>query len=381
MVKKISILGCSGSIGTQALKTVDNLKNIEVTALSAYQNTDFLSQMARKYKVKMVAIGDQNLYNDLKIKLNDTNVKVMCGSEGIIECAVEESCEMVLNSVMGSAGMLPTIEAIKHKKTIALANKESLVVGGEIIMPLANEMGVDILPVDSEHSAIFQCLCAGNQREVKKLILTASGGPFFGYTKEQLKRVTKEQALKHPNWEMGAKITIDSATLMNKGLEFIEAMHLFNVSPDMIEVIVHRESIIHSMVEFVDSSVIAQLGSADMCHPIGYALTYPDRVSCGVEGLDFKKLAKLTFFEPDMQTFGCLSLAIESAKIGGTATAVLNGANEMAVELFLSGKIKFYQIENLVEKALTNHKLHIKPTIHDIIEADKWSREMVKSLV
>lgn len=375
--KKIALLGSTGSIGVQALRVVEKSQDKEVVSLAACSNIELAEQQARRFGVKQVAMFHEKAAKELKIRLKDTDIKVLGGIEGVIEAACGDEVQVVLNAISGMIGLSPTVEAIKSKKTIALANKETLVAAGTFVLNLAKEHHVSILPVDSEHSAIFQCLKNEDRKSVKNLILTASGGPFFGKTKEELAKITLEDALKHPNWAMGAKITIDSATLMNKGLELIEAMHLFSVSPDMIRIVVHRESIIHSMVEFEDNCIIAQMSVPNMELPIQYALNYPERQTACIEPLDLCKLAKLTFAQPDVDTFGCLKLAMWTAKQGDSMGAVLNGANEAAVELFLHRKISFLEIEKLVENTLLAHNNIENPNVEQLLACDKWAREQV----
>lgn len=378
-MKSVIILGSTGSIGTQALE-VCRRNGYRVTALAAGSNVELIEKQAREFKPLIVALFDQNKANELKIKLADTDIKVYSGVEGV--CAAAE-CEgdIVLNAIVGIAGLKPTISAIKQKKTIALANKETLVTGGEIVNKLAQENGVKILPVDSEHSAIFQSLQGSPEKSLRKILLTCSGGPFFGKSRDELLSVTAKDALKHPNWDMGAKITIDSATLMNKGLEVIEAVHLFGVSADDIEVLVHRQSILHSAVELSDGAVIAQLGTPDMRLPIQYALTYPERSDFAFEHLNLFETGSLTFEKPDMDTFRCLPLCIEAIKKGGICPTAVNGANEEAVRLFLEGKIKFLQIADLVEKALLTANNIKDFNLDDIFAADKEARELIKNSI
>jgi 1-deoxy-D-xylulose-5-phosphate reductoisomerase len=379
--KKLAILGCTGSIGTQALQVVRHLGNYQVCALTANRNIDLLEQQAREFQVPMVAVGQEELANELRLRLQDTNTQVLSGPEGIVDCAAHSGADLVLNSIIGIAGLVPTHEALQQGIDIALANKETLVAGGDIIMSLAAEKGCQMLPVDSEHSAIFQCLQGCHEKkELKKILLTASGGPFYGWTKDQLKDVTVAQALKHPNWSMGAKITIDSATLMNKGLELIEAMHLFGVKPEQVEIVVQRESIIHSMVQFQDNSIIAQLSMPDMAHPIQYALTYPARLPGETPEVDFAALGSISFGKADVDTFRCLGLAIEAAKRGGSLPCVLNGANEAAVALFLKGEITFLQIGQLVEEVMARHSVVEHPTLQQVLECDRWAREELQKL-
>ncbi|MGI6030535.1 MAG: 1-deoxy-D-xylulose-5-phosphate reductoisomerase [Eubacteriales bacterium] len=380
-MKKIAVLGSTGSIGTQTLQVVRHLGNYQVCALAAGGNVDLIEKQAREFHVPMVALTDPQRARELKDRLADTDIQVMSGVEGMVACAAESGADVVLSAIMGIAGLTPTVAAIRAHKTIALANKETLVAGGDFVTDLAKSHGVAMLPVDSEHSAIFQSMqgCQ-DKKQIKKLLLTASGGPFFGWTREQLQNVTVAQALKHPNWSMGAKITIDSATLMNKGLEFIEAMRLFSVRPDQIQVVVHRESIIHSMVEYADNSILAQLGSPDMAHPIQYALTYPDRLPAETAEVDFAKLAKMTFYAADTETFRCLALAMEAARQGGSVPCALNGANEAAVALFLRGSIGFLDIADLVEGTLEKHQRTQPSSLEEIGEIDRWARRCVEQL-
>ena len=373
-MKNLSILGSTGSIGTQALEVVDICNDIKVNAISANSNVALLEEQIRKYKPNVACIANEDCYKTLKDNVSDTNVKVVSGMDGLCEVATYSQADMVLTSVVGNIGLVPTVEAIKSKKNILLANKETLVTSGSIIMPLAKENGVDILPVDSEHSAIFQCLQGAGDNKIAKILLTASGGPFFGKTKEELKNKTKSDALKHPNWTMGAKITIDSATLMNKGLEVIEAKWLFGVEPCDIEVYVHRQSIVHSMIEFEDRSVIAQMGIPDMKLPIVYAMRYPERCVPVHERLDLYKVGTLTFDKPDYDTFDCLNIAFESIKRGGTAPTVMNAANEIAVEKFLKDKIGFLDIPVLIRKTLDAHDFKQDITLDDVLKIDLWAR-------
>ena len=373
----ISILGSTGSIGTQALQVVDDLKGIKdisVKAISGNSNTALLEEQARKYKPDLAAVADTEKYNDLKVRLADTDTKVLCGEEGLCAVSTADGVDMVLSSIVGFAGLVPTMKAIEAGKDIALANKETLVTAGALFTDAVKKYGVRLLPVDSEHSAIFQSMHGGRRSEINKILLTASGGPFFGKTREELKDIKKEQALKHPNWSMGAKITIDSATLMNKGLEIIEAKWLFGVELDEIQVVVHRESIIHSMVEFADKSVIAQLSLPSMKHPIQYAFTYPERMPSPDKSVSFAEIGKMTFFEPDEETFRCLALAKKAGKDGGIMPTVLNAANELAVSAFLQDKIGFLDIAEYVERVMNCYKNKINPSIEDIIEVDKTVR-------
>ena len=376
-MKSLIILGSTGSIGTQALE-VCRRDGYKVTALAAGSNIELLEQQAREFKVKTVAVFNETAANELKIKLKDTDVKVLSGVQGVCEAAMAEG-DIVLNSIVGIAGLRPTLAAIEVGKTIALANKETLVTGGEIVNRKAKEKGVKILPVDSEHSAIFQSIQGAPEKSVKKILLTASGGPFFGKTRADLENVTVKEALNHPNWSMGAKITIDSATLMNKGLEVIEAVHLFGLPAKDIEVVVHRQSIVHSGVELSDGAVIAQLGTPDMRLPIQYALTYPERSEFAFEHLSLTDIGTLTFTKPDTDTFRCLPLCIEAINQGGLAPTAVNGANEEAVRLFLEGKIKFLAIADLVEKALMSVQNKKDFCLDDIIYTDKAARECVRN--
>lgn len=376
-MKSLSVLGSTGSIGTQTLDIVRrDGKNFKIAALSAGKNADLMEKQAREFHPEIVAMADEKAAADLKLRLRDTDIKVLSGEEGVISAARAKNADMVLGAIVGIAGLMPVIAAIAEGKDIALANKETLVTAGDIVMAAARDMGVKILPVDSEHSAIFQCLLSGERPE--RIILTASGGPFFGKKREELVSITPKDALKHPTWSMGAKVTIDSATLANKGLEVIEASHLFGVSIDKITVAVHRQSIIHSMVEFADGAVIAQLGSADMRTPISVALNYPERSPVSGDRLDIFAMQALTFEKPDKKTFKSLDLAFKAKKIGGTMPAVLNGANEEAVGMFLSGKCSFLDIADMTEEAMKNHKVKESPSLGDIFDADKEAREFVR---
>lgn len=373
--KTVSILGSTGSIGRQSLEVIAAL-GFSVGALTAHKSIDLLEQQARQFKPALVAVIDPDAAAELRIRLADTPVRVLSGQQGVIEAAVLPEADTVVTAVVGVAGLVPTLAAIDAGKRIALANKETLVCAGELVMNRAREKGAEIIPVDSEHSALFQSMEGNNRREIKRLILTASGGPFFGKKREELLNVTRGQALKHPNWSMGAKITIDSATMMNKGLEFIEAMRLYDMPPEKISVVIHRESIIHSLVEYCDGAVLAQLGTPDMRLPIQYALTWPDRFSGPAEPLDLLTCGPLHFAAPDMEAFPCLSLAIQAAKTGGSAPAVMNGANEVAVARFLADEIGFYDIPRLVEKALEQVSVIPVPTLEDILAADAAGREI-----
>lgn len=374
MINNISILGSTGSIGTQALDVVDKL-GLNVSALTAASNIDLLEKQIRKYKPDLAVVFNEDKAKILKDNIKDTNTKVLAGMEGLIEAATISSADLVLNSVVGMVGLMPTLAAADAKKDIALANKETLVAGGKLVTDAVQKNGVKLLPVDSEHSAIFQCLQGMPEKKaLKRLILTASGGPFFGKTLDDLKNVSVEQALNHPNWSMGAKITIDSATMMNKGLEIIEARWLFDMPADKIDVVVHRESIVHSLIEYADNSVIAQLGMPDMRIPIQYAITYPKRYESPVNELSLSQIGKLTFFEPDYQTFECLRACKKALDMGGVATAVANGANEEANRLFREGEISFLEIGNLVMGAVDNIENFEPKTVEDVLRADKLAR-------
>lgn len=379
-MKKLIILGSTGSIGTQALDIVRaNPDKYVVTALAAGSNAELLEKQAREFKPQTVALFNEKAAETLRIKLADTDIKVLSGAEGVCELADGDG-DMVLNAIVGIAGLRPTLAAIEAGKTIALANKETLVTGGEIVNRRLKEKGVKLLPVDSEHSAIFQSLQGAPKGSLKKILLTASGGPFFNKTREELAAVTVKEALNHPNWSMGAKITIDSATLMNKGLEVIEAVHLFGVPASQIDVLVHRQSILHSAVELSDGAVIAQLGTPDMKLPIQYALTYPERDMC-FEHLDLFKIGALTFEKPDTDTFRLLPLCIEAINRGGLYPTAINGANEESVKLFLEGKIKFLQIAELNEKAMNMCENKENFTVEDIFAADEAARQIVREAI
>jgi 1-deoxy-D-xylulose-5-phosphate reductoisomerase len=379
MTKGLCILGSTGSIGSQTLNVCENL-NINVVSLIANSNVKAMEEQIRRHKPKVAALLDERAAGLLKQAVKDTNTKVLMGEEGVFEAVTHNDADTVLTSVVGIAGLLPTVAAINAGKNIALSNKETLVTAGPIITELAKEKGVRLFPVDSEHSAIFQCLAGNRERDVEKIILTASGGPFRGYTKEQLKTVTVEQALNHPNWSMGNKITIDSATMMNKGLEIIEAMWLFNVNISDIEIIIHPESIIHSMVVFKDGSIMAQMGAPDMRIPIQLALTWPERIENSFRRVDFNELNALSFNKPDFDTFGALKLGYKAAETGGTLPCAMNAANEVAVELFLQGKISFIQITELISQVMEKHIVNSKPVLDDIIETDRNSRELARNI-
>ena len=375
-MKSMVILGSTGSIGTQALD-VARLRNFTVKALTSNSNIDLLEKQIREFKPEIAAVADESRAAELRIKVADTDTKVLGGEEGIC-AAAQLDADKVLNSIVGIAGLKPTLAAIEAGNDIALANKETLVAGGELVTTRAKEKGVAILPVDSEHSAIFQSLQGSpGKQSVKRLILTASGGPFFGRTRDDLKDVTVEQALKHPNWSMGNKITIDSSTLMNKGLEFIEAKWLFDLTPEQIEIVVHRQSVLHSAVEFEDYSVIGQMGVPDMRIPIQYAVLYPKRTECPVKRLSLTDYGTLTFEKPDTDTFDCLAVCIEAIKKGGAYPCIVNAANEVAVQFFLDGKIKFLQIGELVRSAFEHFEYREIRSYDDVISADMAAREYV----
>lgn len=380
-MKNLAILGSTGSIGTQALEVVDSSNDINIVALSANNSVELFAQQIRKYKPEIACLMNEARLGELKSLLDGVEVRLVGGMEGLIEIAEYEKSDMLLTSVVGNVGLLPTVAAIKKGKKILLANKETLVTAGELIMPLAKEYNVDILPVDSEHSAIFQCLQGNSYSKIKKILLTASGGPFFGKTAKDLENITKADALKHPNWSMGAKITIDSATLMNKGLEIIEAKWLFGVDVEDIEVLVHRQSIVHSAVEYCDNSVIAQLGVPDMKLPISYAINYPERTECITPELDMFSCGPLTFDKPDMEIFRCLGLAIEAVKRGGLVPTVMNAANEVAVELFLNDKIGFADIARLVENTMNGLEICDSISVESIVKYDGLAREYCRALV
>lgn len=375
--KNLSILGSTGSIGTQSLETARKC-GYSVSALSAYSNVDLIEEQIREFKPKIAALVDENSAKELKLRVADTDTRVLAGLSGVCECAATEEADTVINSVVGMAGLRPTLTAIDAGKKIALANKETLVAGGQLVMGKAKAKGIDILPVDSEHSAIFQCLQGQpTNRALKRIILTASGGPFFGKTREELAKVTVADALKHPNWSMGQKITIDSATMMNKGLELIEAVWLFGVHPSKIEIVVHRESIIHSAVEYMDNAVIAQLGLPDMKIPIQYALTYPERIESLTGELDLTKLGTLTFYKPDYETFTCMNICREAITRGGLYPAFANSANEQANLMFRKGEIGFLQIGELVERVMNEAPKVESYTADDVDEADVLARQLV----
>ena len=377
-MKKIAILGSTGSVGTQTLEIVRKEADLQVAALAAGTNVELMEKQAREFRPSLVAMWTEEAARDLRERLSDLPVRVACGMEGLLEVAVCEESEVLVTAIVGMIGIRPTIAAIEQGKTIALANKETLVTAGHIIMPLAARMGVPILPVDSEHSAIFQSMHGENRARVNKILLTASGGPFRGKKREELASMTVEDALKHPNWSMGKKVTIDSASLVNKGLEVMEARWLFDVELDQIQVVVHPQSIIHSAVEYVDGGIMAQLGMPDMKLPIQYALFYPDRRPMDTERVDFFRLKQLTFEEPDTDTFRGLALAYQAARRGGTLPTVFNAANEKAVALLLQKKITFLQIPDLIEGSMENHRVVDDPTVEQILDAEAETYEYIK---
>ena len=381
MVKCVSILGSTGSIGRQSLDIISRLP-VKVAALTAGTSAARMAEQCRQFRPELAVMATEEAAMELKDMISGLPTRVSWGEAGLIEAATMEGADCVITAVVGMVGLKPTLAAIRQGKRIGLANKETLVCAGELVMAEAEQYGAQIVPVDSEHSAIFQCLMGcGDRREVKKIILTCSGGPFFGMEKEQLKSVTKEDVLRHPTWKMGPKITVDCATLMNKGLEVIEAMRLYHVPLEQVDVVIHRQSIVHSLVEFVDGAVMAQLGSPDMRLPIQLALTYPERTVCPVEPLDLTACGQLSFFKPDMDAFPCLALARECAKKGGTACPAMNGANEEAVAMYLRDEIGFYDIYRLVRRAVDEVPFLPEPTLDEILEADRLARECVKNSV
>lgn len=376
-MKTLTILGSTGSIGTQAVD-VATKHGFRVDGLSANRNVELLAAQVRQLQAKRAVVADESCYNELKLALHDTDVAVAAGEEAMCALAAENESGMVLNAVVGMTGLRPTLAAIDAGKDIALANKETLVTGGSLVKSHLKKAGVKMYPVDSEHSAIFQCMQSrGAEKQLRKIILTASGGPFYGKTYQELTKMTVADALKHPNWAMGSKITIDSATLMNKALEFTEAVFLFDIEPSQIEIVIHRQSVLHSAVEFCDHSVIGQMGVPDMKIPIQYALTYPERMECDVKPLSLTEYGTLTFAKPDYRTFKCLAAGIRANELGGTMPAVVNGANEQAVALFLDGKISFTDIGELVEGALSLPYLKAYRTVEEVYAADKTAREYV----
>ena len=378
-MKKIAILGSTGSIGTQTLEIVRTNGDIEVTALAAGNNIDLLEKQIREFHPKLAAVWKEERAAELKSRIQDLDVKVVSGMDGLLEVAAQTESEILVTAIVGMIGIRPTIEAINVGKDIALSNKETLVTAGHIIMPLAKEKGVSILPVDSEHSAIFQSLQGGQRKALHKILLTASGGPFRGKKREELEKIQVEDALKHPNWVMGRKITIDSSTMVNKGLEVIEAKWLFGVSVDQIQVVVQPQSIIHSMVEYEDGAVIAQLGTPDMKLPIQYALYYPERRFLPGDRLDFATLSQITFEKPDMETFYGLKLAFEAGRTGGSLPTVLNAANEKAVAMFLDRKIRYLEIPEIIQACMENHKNIEAPTVEEILKTEQETYEFIKN--
>ena len=378
-MKKIAILGSTGSIGTQTLEIVRTNKDLEVTALAAGNNIDLLERQIREFRPRLAAVWKEERAAELKSRLADMDVRVVSGMDGLLEVAAAPESEILVTAIVGMIGIRPTIEAIRAGKDIALANKETLVTAGHIIMPLAKECGVSILPVDSEHSAIFQSLQGGQRKALHKILLTASGGPFRGKKREELEHIQVEDALKHPNWEMGRKITIDSSTMVNKGLEVIEAKWLFGVTVDQIQVVVQPQSIIHSMVEYEDGAVIAQLGTPDMKLPIQYALYYPERRYLPGERLDFWKLNQITFEKPDLETFYGLKLAFEAGRTGGSLPTVFNAANEKAVAMFLDRKIRYLEIPEIIQACMENHKNIPEPAVEEILKTEQETYEFIKN--
>lgn len=380
--RKIAVLGSTGSIGTQALDVISkHADRFEAYVLVANNSVELLIKQAREMMPEVVVISNKDKYNQLKDALADLPIKVWCGVEAIEEVVRDENIDLVLTAMVGISGLKPTVSAIKAGKAIALANKETLVVAGELIATLALKHRVPILPVDSEHSAIFQCLNGERNNRIDKILLTASGGPFRNFSAEQLTKVTKKEALNHPNWDMGMKVTIDSSTLMNKGFEMIEAKWLFDVKPSQIEVLIHPQSIIHSMVQFDDNTIMAQLGQPDMRAPIQYAFSYPERLKLEMEPVDFIKLTQLTFEAPDRDRFPNLNFAYEAIEKGGNMPCILNAANEVAVSLFLEDKIGFYEMSSLIEKAMDRSAFMREPTLSDYIQCDKETREIIYSLI
>ena len=381
MVKCVSILGSTGSIGRQSLDIISRLPEIKVAALTAGTSVERMAEQCREFRPELAVMATEDAAKELSRRISDLPIRVNWGEAGLLEAASLPGADCVITAVVGMVGLKPTLAAIRAGKRIGLANKETLVCAGELVMAEAEKYHAEIIPVDSEHSAIYQCLMGcGDKREVKRLILTCSGGPFFGRSREELKTVTQADALKHPNWKMGAKITIDCATLMNKGLEVIEAMRLYRMPLEKVDVVIHRQSVVHSMVEFTDGAVMAQLGTPDMRLPIQLALTYPQRIPCPVEPLDLLSCGPLTFSKPDMENFPCLALAYACAKKGGTACPAMNGANEEAVAMFLRNEIGFYDIYRLVSQAVEAVPFQKNPTLEEILEADRQARAAVKSL-
>ena len=380
MVKCVSLLGSTGSIGRQSLDIISRMPGIRVCALTAGTSVERMAQQCREFLPELAVMATQEAAEQLSEEVKDLPVRVSWGEQGLIEAATMKDADCVITAVVGMVGLKPTLAAIRERKRIGLANKETLVCAGELVMAEAEKYGAEIIPVDSEHSAIFQCLMgSGHKREISKLILTCSGGPFFGMNRQQLMKVTKADALRHPNWKMGAKITVDCATLMNKGLEVIEAMRLYRMPLEQVDVVIHRQSIVHSLVEFVDGAVMAQLGAPDMRLPIQLALTYPERTDCPVDRLDLTTCGALTFSKPDVENFPCLQLARECAAAGGTACPVMNGANEEAVAMFLRDEIGFYDIYDLVSRAVEQVPFIREPSLEQILESDRLARAAVRS--
>ena len=379
MVKNVSVLGSTGSIGRQSLDVISRLPEIHVSALTAGSNVRLMEEQCRRFQPELAVMSTKEAADALASELMDTSVRISWGEEGLMEAASVPQADCVITAVVGMVGLKPTLAAIRAGKRIGLANKETLVCAGELVMSEAKKYNAQIIPVDSEHSAIFQCLMGcGNRAQIRRLILTCSGGPFFGKERQELERVTKEDALRHPNWKMGAKITVDCATLMNKGLEVIEAMHLYGMPLEQVDVVIHRQSIVHSLVEFTDGAVMAQLGTPDMRLPIQLALTYPDRAECPVEKLDLLRCGAITFEKPDEERFPCLHLARQCAARGGNACAAMNGANEEAVALFLADKIGFYNIYDYVSRAVEEVPFCPKPSLEEILLTDRLARQAVR---
>ena len=382
MMKCISILGSTGSIGRQTLDIIQHLPGVSVAALTASASVERMAEQCRQFRPRLAVMGTEEAAKQLQVAISDLPTRVSWGADGLLEAATMPMADCVITAVVGMVGLKPTLAAIRAGKRIGLANKETLVCAGELVMSEAEKYGAEIIPVDSEHSAIFQCLMGSHSpTEVKKIILTCSGGPFFGWTREQLQVATKSDALRHPNWKMGPKITVDCATLMNKGLEVIEAMRLYHLPLQQVQVVIHRQSIVHSMVEFIDGAVMAQMGTPDMRLPIQLALTYPERTACPVEPLDLLFCGPLTFAAPDLEAFPCLALAMDCARLGGTACPVMNGANEEAVALFLADKIGFYDIYRLVSGAVAAVPFSPSPNLEQILEADRMARQYVRDQI
>lgn len=382
-MKRLSVLGSTGSIGCNTLKIVEKFPDrFQIVALSAKTNIGLLAQQIKQFNPPLAVVYDKNQAKSLKEIISPNgSIEILYGSNGYLEAATHQDTDTVVMAVVGSAGLLPTLAAIEARKDIALANKETLVMGGNLVMKKACDYGVKIFPVDSEHSAVFQCLEGHRKADLKKILLTASGGPFLNRQKSEFDRISVEDALNHPTWQMGKKISIDSATLMNKGLEIIEARWLFDVAQENIQVVVHPQSIIHSMVAYQDGSVIAQMSNPDMIGAIAYALSYPERLSIGAVPLDFSSLGTLTFFDPDLEKFPCLALAMDACRTGGTMPAVLNAANEIAVEAFLGKKINFNQIPIIIEKVMHQHNTVAAPNLEEILQADQWARNFARQTI